>query len=432
MTETLSTHSTTIDAWGVARKENGEIVFVQRTLPDEQVSHYATNPKGAIKRVFPAQVEASNAQRCKPDCTIYDSCGQCCWLHTTAAYENQLKATELQNQIQRMAGTTLPDPQPANILPRNQSRTRTALNIKSDGSLYWIGPETESATNRQHVALAKILESQCLVLHPTLLTALTQLEQEKDNLRHWYKRVKQNQKKQSRRGLGGQQTTSPVLQIATDGSQNWSVALREKSAAAALKSMKNKPEWLAAGALRNPIDWYGSTIYNDPRYFFQPSIDGLRLMSETLRNWTNPDTEYPVCWDLFGGQGALGISLHDRVGQIRVLDTTLPVNGTAGNQYLSANLYKSDGLQDLQQIGDKDLVLADPPRGGLKEPLCDALSASSCQRFYYASCHHATFARDLKYLLKAGWSVHRWKLVHQFPGAGHVEIVAEIQRQITV
>nr|AAD21539.1 RNA methyltransferase [Zymomonas mobilis subsp. mobilis ZM4 = ATCC 31821] len=69
-----------------------------------------------------------------------------------------------------------------------------------------------------------------------------------------------------------------------------------------------------------------------------------------------------------------------------------------------------------------ECIILDPPRAGAKEQIAN-LAILPNGRIVYVSCNPATFARDAKTLLEAGWVLHWVKPVGQFPWSLHVEMV---------
>jgi 23S rRNA (uracil1939-C5)-methyltransferase len=70
-----------------------------------------------------------------------------------------------------------------------------------------------------------------------------------------------------------------------------------------------------------------------------------------------------------------------------------------------------------------DLVVADPPRGGLGETVTHDLVALGSSQIVYVSCDPATLARDLSGLLQAGYRIKEAHLVDLFPQTYHLESV---------
>ncbi|CAN5424294.1 class I SAM-dependent RNA methyltransferase [soil metagenome] len=74
-----------------------------------------------------------------------------------------------------------------------------------------------------------------------------------------------------------------------------------------------------------------------------------------------------------------------------------------------------------------DTVLFDPPRAGALEQTAE-IAASSVSRVIGVSCNPATFARDARALIDAGFSLDRVLPVDQFLWSPHVELVGVFTR----
>jgi 23S rRNA (uracil1939-C5)-methyltransferase len=87
--------------------------------------------------------------------------------------------------------------------------------------------------------------------------------------------------------------------------------------------------------------------------------------------------------------------------------------------------------QYLKNVGGKlhpDLVVVDPPRGGLSESVTKLLASLRSPRITYVSCDPATVARDLRGLLDSGYRVEQAHLVDLFPQTFHIESVFQLVR----
>jgi len=81
-------------------------------------------------------------------------------------------------------------------------------------------------------------------------------------------------------------------------------------------------------------------------------------------------------------------------------------------------------------LGHPDVVVLDPARAGVGPEVLGALSAldPGPRRIAYVSCEPAPFARDLKFLLAAGWGLTSLRAFDLFPMTEHVELVGILER----
>jgi len=80
-------------------------------------------------------------------------------------------------------------------------------------------------------------------------------------------------------------------------------------------------------------------------------------------------------------------------------------------------------------LGSFDLVVVDPPRGGLPPEVVEALGKSPPPEIRYVSCDPATLGRDLGRLLARGLALDRLVLLDLFPNTHHVETVVTLKRR---
>jgi tRNA/tmRNA/rRNA uracil-C5-methylase (TrmA/RlmC/RlmD family) len=71
-----------------------------------------------------------------------------------------------------------------------------------------------------------------------------------------------------------------------------------------------------------------------------------------------------------------------------------------------------------------ELVVLDPPRSGAGRDVMAAIVALAPRAVGYVSCDPASFARDLRVALDAGWELRALRAYDCFPMTHHVETVA--------
>jgi 23S rRNA (uracil1939-C5)-methyltransferase len=75
-----------------------------------------------------------------------------------------------------------------------------------------------------------------------------------------------------------------------------------------------------------------------------------------------------------------------------------------------------------------DLIVADPPRGGLGEDVVRGLARLGSPRITYVSCDPSTLARDLRTLVSLGYQVVGAHFIDLFPQTFHIESVFHLAR----
>lgn len=78
--------------------------------------------------------------------------------------------------------------------------------------------------------------------------------------------------------------------------------------------------------------------------------------------------------------------------------------------------------------GHPDVIILDPPRAGVDEPVINVILRAAPERIVYVSCNPATQARDLA-LMDGAYRVEAVQPVDMFPHTHHVENVVKLVRR---
>ncbi len=71
-----------------------------------------------------------------------------------------------------------------------------------------------------------------------------------------------------------------------------------------------------------------------------------------------------------------------------------------------------------------DVIVVDPPRGGLTRPALQGILRLAPTWLVYISCDPATLARDSRYLHDAGFSLRHIAPFDMFPQTYHIESIS--------
>jgi 23S rRNA (uracil1939-C5)-methyltransferase len=74
------------------------------------------------------------------------------------------------------------------------------------------------------------------------------------------------------------------------------------------------------------------------------------------------------------------------------------------------------------------VIILDPPRAGVDEPVIEVILNAAPERIVYVSCNPATQARDLA-LMNDMYEVVAVQPVHMFPHTHHVQNVVKLVKR---
>ena len=142
--------------------------------------------------------------------------------------------------------------------------------------------------------------------------------------------------------------------------------------------------------------------------------------------------------DLFGGVGLFAGALLDAGHAVTSVESH---SEAADGARLARARWNAGGRWRIERAaaldfalsdpGREDVIVVDPPRGGLGLPLARALAArgASGGRLIYVSCDPATLARDLAAIVPLGWEIRGARLFDLFALTHRVEAVVVLDRK---
>lgn len=141
--------------------------------------------------------------------------------------------------------------------------------------------------------------------------------------------------------------------------------------------------------------------------------------------------------DLYCGTGSIGILLSSKVSEVvgvelvedavRAAGENAELNGIGNIRFFQGHV--KEFLKSLSPEQQRfDIVVVDPPRAGLHPKALKRTIGLGPKKLLYISCNPATFARDAKEIVAAGYNVSEVKPVDMFPHTKHIELVARFTR----
>ncbi|GAA3795521.1 class I SAM-dependent RNA methyltransferase [Qipengyuania pelagi] len=160
--------------------------------------------------------------------------------------------------------------------------------------------------------------------------------------------------------------------------------------------------------------------------FLQPTQDGEGILARDAREFLEGAQTIA---DLFAGLGTFAFHVANPAKVLAVeaaRDAHLACKAAANALRLPVHAMHRDLFRNPlqpEEISRFDAVLLDPPRAGAREQVA-TIAASEITRVVYISCNPASWARDAKTLVEAGFRLEKLRPVGQFRWSTHVELTS--------
>ena len=142
-------------------------------------------------------------------------------------------------------------------------------------------------------------------------------------------------------------------------------------------------------------------------------------------------------FDLYCGIGTIGLSLAARAREVigvEIVEAAVAdaIENARLNEVTNASFFAGDirlAMRELvERAGKPDVAVIDPPRAGLSQKVVRRIIEAGPQRIVYVSCNPTTLAPNAAQLVEAGWTLRRVRPVDMFPQTPHIECVALLER----
>jgi 23S rRNA (uracil1939-C5)-methyltransferase len=360
-------------------------VFVPGVISGETIEFTVQDKQ---KGVWPGQLQRilePSPQRVETPCRHYQECGGCNLQHM--AYQEQLRCKEsiLAANLKKIAAITRSEP--IAILPSPPFRYRSKIELQvQDATIGFFKKKSH-----QLVSISK-----CLLLSAAAEHFVLELPHLPAG-------------------------TSGVLQVLGNGS----------ALAARMQNRRGKARWLTP---RHSLffDFPGHRYQIGPEHFIQANLLQMQPMLALLAEHL-PASPGIAAADLFCGCGFFTLPLARHFQQVLALENN-PDNLAALRANLELNQITNVEVRPVDALKAAlpflDLIVLDPPRGGLAAALISRIAQAEVKKVIYFSCDSATFARDLRLFLKRGYGLRELKLIDNFPQTDHFEVFSVLGKTI--
>jgi 23S rRNA (uracil1939-C5)-methyltransferase len=390
-------------------------VFVPFTLPGERVMATGSGERRALVEVLSA-----SAERVEPPCPHFLSCGGC-------ALQHWAHAPYLAWKVERLAATLARQHIETEILPpfaaAPGTRRRLALHArKGTREAARLGYKARKSWDLVDIAV-------CPIADPRLQAAIPALKRLAAPLFEHPKSAPTLHVTLTDTGLDID--ISGVERKSGGLSADARMLLAERAAEADLARVTLDGE--VAYLARQPTVRLGpASVALPPGAFLQATPAAEAAMAAFVAEAAAGAARIA---DLYCGVGTFSFRLAEIApvlaadfapDAIRALTSALAgAPGLKGVTAQARDLVRRPMLaEELKRI---DVAVFDPPRAGAAEQAAE-LARSTVARVIAVSCNPATFARDARTLIDAGFRLERVLPVDQFLWSPHVELVGVFER----
>jgi tRNA/tmRNA/rRNA uracil-C5-methylase (TrmA/RlmC/RlmD family) len=187
------------------------------------------------------------------------------------------------------------------------------------------------------------------------------------------------------------------------------------------------------GAVRMVVR--GRTYRVSAGVFWQAHVGAAEALLDAVLEAVGPRPGEKIA-DLYAGAGLFAVPLAEAVGpsgEVIAVERDPHACEDArhnGGSLAQLDIVRAGVTPDLVAtgLGRPEVVVLDPTRQGAGIDVMSALAqhGTTCRRVVYVSCDPASFARDARVLLDAGWRLEALRAFDLFPMTEHVELVASL------
>jgi len=395
---------------GIARGE----AFVPLTLPGERITAQMDGSRGELIDVLDASPD-----RIAPPCKHFGHCGGCALQHWAAEPYLAWKADQVRFQLAREGIET--EILPTFAAPAG-SRRRVALHARGGKGGVRLGFKERRSWN-----LVKI--EQCPVTDPRLVAAFPALARLAQPFLEHPKSAPTLHVTLTATGLDIDITGVEAKSGGLSADARMQAAMTAGEADFARVTLAGEVVYMA----RQPMVKLGPAIVGLPAGgFLQAVPQAERAMVAFAVEAAQGANRIA---DLYCGAGTFTFRLAE-IAAVHAADSAAPaiaalkaaIGGAPGLKPISAearDLVRRPVLST--ELAKTDVVVIDPPRAGALEQTVE-IAKSKVARVVGVSCNPATFARDARMLIDAGFKLDRVLPVDQFVWSPHIELVGVFSR----
>lgn len=424
---------------GVGRDPDGRVVFVPLTAPGDRVRAEITTAKARWARGRVVELLERADDRVEPPCPVFGVCGGCRLQHLPWERQVRAKRSVVAAALKRIGGIDVEVPDVIRAGEPYGYRNRVTLTVK---------PGDVGSGGAARAGFHGLHDPGEVVDCPNCLLAEEPVRAAWDALAPWdaLPRVTEGGELRVTIRANAAGRIALLVEGGTSAGDREAVAELLPGLESYLWIDASGHSMLLGGRASFAEEWQGIKLDLDPRVFLQvnravagamdewlderlreavgPRIDGVGLRSsESLRGLRVAE--------MYAGVGTRPIRWARSGARVAMCEVDAAACAAARKAVRKAGgdvKVRQGRVEDHLDLLAADVVVLNPPRAGLGEPVRDALAAGPAPWLAYVSCDPATLARDLEHV-SAAYRVAAVQPFDAFPQTAHVETLAWLERR---
>jgi 23S rRNA (uracil1939-C5)-methyltransferase len=384
------------------RDEEGRMVFAPFGLPGERAILEVSERHKRWAHARIVEILEPSPNRISPRCQHYGQCGGCHYQHLPYEAQVKIKSDIIHSQLERLGGIQNPPLSP--IIPSPSpwhTRNHVQFSLDANGRLGFHAPQSEDI----------VLIEECHLPNADLLHLWSRLE---------IGEASRLERVALRAGSNGE------LMVVFHGESDPDIEL-ESDLPASIIWLSQDNMFVLAGESHIFIDVLERPFRVSADSFFQVHTELAPQLVRQALSLLDPQPNETI-FDLYSGVGLFSAFMADSSGRIIAVEESPWATEDFVNNldpFDNVDLYEASIEVALPALSVRpQKVLVDPPRAGLGREVVEQLVAKSPDRLVYVSCDPATFARDAKMFIDAGYHLESVTPIDLFPQTYHIETIS--------
>ncbi|MFI3278110.1 MAG: 23S rRNA (uracil(1939)-C(5))-methyltransferase RlmD [Rikenellaceae bacterium] len=453
---------TTLAAEGKAMgRHNDVVVFVPMTVPGDVVDVQIRSKRRRFMEGVVVNYIKRSSLRAEPICQHFGICGGCKWQNLPYSEQLNFKREQVRDQLHRIGKLTTPD-----ILPTLGSDKTEFYRNKLEFTFTpkrWLTYEEIASSDKITAAPAlgfhipgmfdKVLDIEKCHLQAEPSNAI-RLEIKRFCIEHGYSFYDPRSHEGFMRNIIIRTASTGdnmlIVVFSTNDTERIEALMSHmQSTFSELTSLMYVVNEKLNDSIsdQTPILFWGKdhivermedlSFKVGPKSFYQTNSEQAYKLYSVTRELADLKP-HEILYDLYTGTGTIanfcarackkvvGVEyVPEAIEDAKVNSTNNNIHNTS---FWAGDMKRVMNDDFVECHGRPDVIILDPPRAGVDEPVIDVILRAAPQRIVYVSCNPATQARDLA-LFERDYFIDAVQPVDMFPHTHHVENVVRLIRR---